>query len=81
MSRKIKILENSASVAETVCNFIISKANDAINERGKFTLGLSGKLSALGDNIEIVEQFHMLFLLSIYYFVSHMTALMLEPNM
>lgn len=39
----IRVLESDTAVANEVCSFIIEKANYAINQKGLFTIGLSGE--------------------------------------
>ena len=38
----VKILESDNKVAEELCSFVIEKANEAIREREKFHVGVSG---------------------------------------
>jgi len=38
----IKIYDSDTEVAEQLCDYVISRANEAIEERGVFTIGLSG---------------------------------------
>ena len=38
----LKVAASEADVSNELCELIISSANDAIKERGVFTLGVSG---------------------------------------
>ncbi len=45
--RLVKVLENTSSVADALCTFVIDAANRAIKERGCFRVAFSGVLLLL----------------------------------